>query len=137
MRSFVLMIGAGFLATAPAHAQDAAAGAKVFAQCKACHQIGENAKNAVGPVLNGLFGSQVALANGNVVTADATYIRESILNPTAKVVQGYAPIMPTFQGQVSEEQLLALIEYIKSLPTGTSAPGASTPGPAVPTGQVK
>ena len=60
----------------------------------------------------------------DAVLVDDTYVRESILNPTAKIVQGFAPIMPTFQGQVSEEQLLALIEYIKSLPPGQSAPGA-------------
>ena len=111
-------------------------GEKLFTQlaCITCHRADSQGR---GPVLNGLFGSSVQLANGNVVTADATYIRESILNPTAKVVQGFPPIMPTFQGQVSEEQLLTLIEYIKSLPAGTSAPGARTPGPAVPAGRVK
>ena len=77
-----------------------------------------------GPVLNGLFGSQVKLANGETVVANNDYIRESILNPQAKIVAGFPPIMPTFQGQVSEEQLLALTEYIKSLPAGKSAPGA-------------
>ena len=74
-------------------------------------------------MLNGLFGSQVTLANGEKVVADNGYIRESILNPQAKIVAGFPPIMPTFQGQVSEEQLLALTEYIKSLPPGKSAPG--------------
>ena len=54
MRSLVLMLGAGIFAIVPGHAQDAASGEKIFVQCKACHQIGENAKNAVGPVLNGL-----------------------------------------------------------------------------------
>ena len=76
-----------------------------------------------GPVLNGLFGSTVHLASGETVTANEAYIRESILNPTAKVVAGFPPIMPTFQGQVSEEQLLSLTEYIKALPAGKSAPG--------------
>ena len=66
--------------------------------------------------MNGLFGSTVHLASGETITADEAYIRESILNPTAKVVTGFAPIMPTFQGQVSEEQLLSLTEYIKALP---------------------
>ena len=61
------------------------------------------------------------------MTADEAYIRESILNPTAKVVSGFAPIMPTFQGQVSEEQLLSSTEFIKALPAGKSAPGV---GPA-------
>ena len=67
------------------------------------------------------------LANGNTVTADASYIRESILNPTAKIVAGYQPLMPTFQGQVTEEQLLALTEYIKGLPAAQRAPGAAAP----------
>jgi len=49
------------------------------------------------------------------VIADEAYIRESILMPAAKITAGYQPIMPTFQGQVSEEQLLALVEYVKSL----------------------
>jgi cytochrome c oxidase subunit 2 len=57
----------------------------------------------------------VQLQNGEVVRADETYIRESILNPRAKVVAGYPPIMPAFQGQISEEGLLQLIAYIKSL----------------------
>src|SRR5262245_60723493 len=54
-----------------------------------------------GPVLNGLLGSTVHLNNGNTLTADTAYVRESILNPTAKVVAGFQPIMPTFQGQVT------------------------------------
>jgi cytochrome c oxidase subunit II len=82
-------------------------------------------------VLNGLFGSTVQLASGETATADADYIRESILNPTAKIVAGFQPIMPTFQGQVTEEQLLALTEYIKALPAGKSAPGVGV-APAAP-----
>jgi cytochrome c oxidase subunit 2 len=74
----------------------------------------------------------VRLANGERVVADAEYIRESILEPAAKIVEGYPPIMPTFQGQVSEEQLLALTEYIRSL----SRPGGTAPagGTAAPSG---
>jgi cytochrome c len=59
MRSFILVLGAEILAIIPGYAQDAASGEKIFVQCKACHQIGENAKNAVGPVLNGLFGRRL------------------------------------------------------------------------------
>ena len=55
------------------------------------------------------------LADGNTITADDSYIRESILSPTAKLVAGYQPLMPTFQGQLTEEQILALTTYIKSL----------------------
>jgi cytochrome c oxidase subunit 2 len=84
-------------------------------------------------VLNGLLGSTVHLANGNTLTADPAYVRESILNPTAKVLAGFQPIMPTFQGQVTEEQILALTEFIKSMPAlpagsgGTGAVPAQTP----------
>jgi len=57
----------------------------------------------------------VALQNGETVTVDEAYVRESILQPAAKITAGFQPIMPTFQGLVSEEQLLELIEYVKSL----------------------
>ena len=63
----------------------------------------------------GVFGKQVQLDDGRTVIADENYIRESILNPGAKVVAGFKPIMPTFQGQVSEESLMALVAYVKSL----------------------
>jgi cytochrome c oxidase subunit II len=107
-------------------------GEKLFTQfaCVTCHRADSQGR---GPLLNGVFGRAVSLANGNTVIADAAYVRESVLNPTAKVVAGFAPIMPTFQGQVSEEQLLALTEYIKSLPTLQQVPGAhATPPPTAP-----
>jgi cytochrome c oxidase subunit 2 len=106
-------------------------GEKLFTQfaCVTCHRADSAGR---GPLLNGVFGHTVSLANGNTVTADAAYVRESILNPTAKVVAGYAPIMPTFQGQVSEEQLLALTEYIKSLSTLQQVPGAQATPPTAP-----
>jgi cytochrome c oxidase subunit 2 len=108
----------------------AQAGEKLFTDlaCVTCHSAGSGQR---GPMLNGVFGSTVQLASGGTVTADVGYIRESILNPQAKVVAGYPPIMPTFQGQVSEEQLLALTEYIRSLPPSgreqvpPAAPGQS------------
>jgi len=89
----------------------AEAGAVLYQQyaCSTCHGTGR------GPSFVGLYGSPVKLNNGQTVMADDTYIRESILNPSAKVVAGYTPIMPTFQGQLSEEQILQLIAYIKSL----------------------
>jgi cytochrome c oxidase subunit 2 len=62
-----------------------------------------------------LFGKTVRLQNGQSVVADETYLRESILRPAAKVVAGYQPIMPTFEGQVGEEGVLQLIAYLKSL----------------------
>src|SRR5229473_283493 len=81
-----------------------------------------------GPALIGLFGSKVVLNNGQTLTADEGYLRESILNPQAKIVTGFGPIMPSFQGQVNEEQLLQLVAYVKSL--STSKP-ETPPGPAV------
>jgi cytochrome c oxidase subunit II len=90
-------------------------GEALFAQyrCQNCHHEGTGLQ---GPSLHGLYGGQAALADGKVVTADETYLRESIVDPTAKVAAGYAPLMPTYQGQLSEEQMFQLIEYIKSLP---------------------
>ena len=92
----------------------AASGEKLFQQlaCNTCHKSDGTGR---GPALQGVFGKTVQLANGQKVTADEAYIRESITNPKAKVVAGYDAIMPTFQGQVSEEQLLQLIAYIRSL----------------------
>ncbi|MBI3653487.1 MAG: cytochrome c oxidase subunit II [Acidobacteria bacterium] len=80
--------------------------------CNSCHKSDQSGR---GPALEGIFGKQQALQGGQTVLADENYIRESILNPRAKVVAGYDPVMPTFQGLVSEEQLLQLIAYVKSL----------------------
>ena len=66
-------------------------------------------------MLAGVFGSTVQLMDGRKVVADENYIRESIVNPQAKIVLGYQPIMPTSQGMVSEENLLQLIAYLKTL----------------------
>ncbi len=101
----------------------ASAGGKLFADlaCNTCHRPDAQGR---GPVLDGLFGRQVALQDGATVTADEAYIRESILTPSAKIVAGFQPIMPTFQGLVTEEQLLELIEYVKSLKSQTEQPTA-------------
>ena len=87
--------------------------------CNTCHT--EDATGR-GPVLLGLYGSTVTLSNNATVVADDNYIRESILNPQAKIVKGFGPIMPTFQGQVNEDDLLKLLAYVRSL----SAPQAGT-----------
>jgi cytochrome c oxidase subunit 2 len=81
----------------------------------ACHTCHADDAAGRGPSLRGLFGSQVKLADGATAVADEAYLRESILNPQAKLVAGYQPLMPTFQGLVNEETLMGLIEYIKSL----------------------
>lgn len=92
----------------------AAAGEVLFQRmgCSTCHRPDNT---GLGPSLVGLFGRPVKLSTGRTVTADEGYVRESILTPHAKIVAGYQPIMPTFKGQVSEEGLLQIIAYIKSL----------------------
>jgi cytochrome c oxidase subunit II len=106
-----------------------AAGEKIFAElgCPICHRSDTRGR---GPDLLGVFGKPVRLEDGRTVIADENYIRESILDPGAKVVQGFKPNMPTFQGLVSEEQLNALIAYVKSL-SPSAQPGA--PAVVVPT----
>ena len=69
----------------------------------------------IGPFSGGLFGRPVQLQSGQVVTADEAYLREAILDPGAKVVAGYENIMPTFKGLVTEEGILDLVAYIRSL----------------------
>jgi cytochrome c oxidase subunit II len=102
----------------------ASAGEKLFQDlaCNTCHRPDAQGR---GPVLQGLFGKAVTLQSGETVTVDEAYVRESILHPTAKVASGFQPIMPTFQGLVTEDQLLELIEYVKSL---SAAPAAQTTG---------
>jgi len=99
----------------------AAAGEKLFQDlaCVTCHRADSQGR---GPMLQGLFGKTVQLQNGETVVADEAYVRESILRPSAKITAGYQPIMPTFQGLISEEQLLELIEYVKSLHTQPQTP---------------
>jgi cytochrome c oxidase subunit 2 len=96
------------------------AGAKLFEDlaCVNCHKEDGSGRC---PSLKGLFGQTVLLTGGATVEADEAYVRESILDPAAKVVDGYQPLMPTFRGQVTEEDVVELIEYVKSLapkPTG-------------------
>ena len=105
-----------------------ASGAELFEQlgCTTCHQTGAGGVVARAPRLEGLAGNQVRLADGSTIVADDNYIRESILNPTAKVVAGWQPIMPTYQGQVTEEQLSELISYVRTL--GGSEQGSPEAG---------
>jgi cytochrome c oxidase subunit II len=117
----------------------ASAGEKLFADlaCNTCHRPDSQGR---GPVLDGLFGKTVALQNGDMVAVDEDYVRESILNPAAKIAAGYQPIMPTFQGLVTEDQLLQLVEYVKSLqrqpevPTARPLPAGPATGEATPAG---
>jgi cytochrome c oxidase subunit 2 len=89
-------------------------GERLFASlsCSACHNARPNAR---GPSLANVYGSKLTLSNGQAITADDAYLRQSILNPSQHITQGYAPIMPTYQGQISEEGVIALVEFIKNL----------------------
>lgn len=107
-----------------------ATGAKLFTEkaCVTCH-LSDGTGRA--PSLNGVYGANVLLSDGSIVTADDAYIRESILQPAAKIVARYPPVMPTFQGQLTEEQILDLTAYIKSLqsqPVPAKGYGIAPPG---------
>jgi len=103
----------------------AVTGQKLFSElgCSTCHRFDTQGR---GPNLAGVFGKPVMLEDGRSVVADENYVRESILEPGTKIVRGFKPVMPTFQGQLSDEQLSALVAYVKSLSqsqTGQPAPG--------------
>ena len=105
-------------------------GQKLFESlaCNNCHKSDHTGRC---PSLEGVYGSNVKLTTGATVKADEAYIRESILNPEAKIVAGYEPVMPTFQGLVTEDQVLQLIEYVRSIGPKTPAGAAPTsPAPA-------
>ena len=92
----------------------AAQGAQLFRQygCSGCHVPGGTVR---APLLKGLFGSPVPLSDGKVVMADEAYVRDSILNPKAQVAAGYQPVMPTYAGQIGEDDLAKLVAYIQSI----------------------
>ncbi len=94
----------------------AEAGAKLFAKygCGSCHNVKEK-KRLIGPPLRGLFGHEVKLAGGGTVVADENYLRESILDPAKKIVEGYPPVMTVFKGMISDDEITKIIEYLKSL----------------------
>src|SRR5690606_34321174 len=112
--------GTGGPAVPPAQAGEALFSSSDTA-CSTCHT---GMASAIGPNLAGLYGSEVRLADGRTVLADDNYLRESIMVPFAKVVQGYQPVMPPFQGRITEEQLMQLIAYIKTLKPAEGAPAA-------------
>jgi cytochrome c oxidase subunit II len=106
-------------------------GAQLFQQlaCNSCHL---DTGQGRGPALKDVFGKPVELADGSTVMADEAYLRESILNSQAKIVKGFQPLMPTFQGLISEEGLVALIEHVKSLSPNATTAAASPATPAAP-----
>jgi cytochrome c len=128
MRLFVLSAALLLTGLGGAQAQDAAAGEKVFAQCRACHQIGETAKNAVGPVLNGLFGRKSGSVEGynyspanknSGITWDEATFREYIKDPKAKI-PGTKMI---YAGLKDEQRVTDLVAYLKQFDaSGKKAP---------------
>jgi cytochrome c oxidase subunit 2 len=120
-----------WLAGGPPPESPVAAGERLFTEmgCITCHKP-DSAQRA--PMLGGIFGKQVLLTTGATVTVDDVYIRESVVNPVAKVVAGYQPVMPTFQGQLSEEQLIALVAYVRTQQAASAgAPAAGAPATPV------
>jgi cytochrome c oxidase subunit 2 len=103
-------------------------GARLFDSmaCNSCHL---DTGRGRGPSLKDIVGTTVTLQDGSTVVVDDTYLRESILTSQAKIVQGFQPLMPTFQGLISEENLVALIEHVKSLsPKATTAAAPASAG---------
>jgi cytochrome c oxidase subunit 2 len=126
-----------WLASGQAEGSLASAGGKLFRDlaCNTCHRSDAQGR---GPVLDGLFGKTVTLQSGETIAVDEAYVRESIVNPNERITAGFQPIMPAYQGQVNEEQMLELIEYIRALGTGSAPPsvrsdsGGPRPGENTP-----
>ena len=100
-------------AAKPASLADVGVGLYNSKGCSACHSV--TGSVLVGPSFKGIFGQTIELADGKKAVVDENYIRESIMEPQAKLVKGFQPIMPTFKGQLKDEEVNALIAYIKSL----------------------
>lgn len=109
----------------------AAAGEKLFLSygCSGCHGLNSRVQ---APPLEGVYGHQVPLDKKQFVVADDAYIRDSILLPEAQIVAGYRPIMPSYKGRISEDELLQIIEYIKSLGTTGAGPAGTSENSRVP-----
>ena len=119
-------------------------GERLFASM-GCNQCHSGTAAARGPNLAGVYGSKLTLSDGSQMLVDEAYLRDAILNPSEHVTAGFAPIMPTYQGQISEDGLIDLVEYIKGLQSNyrvqqtlvtstsdeaapkTPAPGTTTP----------
>lgn len=135
------MLGRVRVLTAPAYAtwleaggRSPAGGAKlaeagraaaVKHACLACHTVDGRAH--IGPSWRGLFGSSVELTNGQHVTADAEYLTRAMMDPAAEIVAGYRAVMPTYLGSLSQPEVAAILEYIRSLPSVAPVPSVSLP----------
>jgi cytochrome c oxidase subunit 2 len=106
-------------------------GAKLYSDlaCSTCHL---DTGTGRGPSLKDILGKTETMADGTTVVVDEAYLRESILNSQAKIVKGFQPLMPTFQGLISEENLVALIEHVKSMSPNATTTTAAAPTPAAP-----
>jgi cytochrome c oxidase subunit 2 len=101
----------------------AASGRELF-ETKACITCHRSDTAARAPILDGIYGHEQKLVGGKIAMVDDGYIRESIMDPQEKIVEGYQPIMPTYKGQLSEDELRELIMYIKSLSDESSSASA-------------
>lgn len=127
-RDYQVWLSAGGAAAGPpAGASLAEAGEELFQNlgCSSCHRMDDS---GVGPPLAGLFGQPVPLESGEIVIADEAYIRESIYFPQEKIVAGYPPVMPAYEGQISEEEMLQLVAYITSLADADTDTSETTEG---------
>ena len=97
--------------------------------CFSCHTV--DGQKHVGPTWSKLYGSDVALANGQHAVADAAYLTEAMMDPAARVVLGYAPVMPTYLGSLDSAETAAIVEYIRSLQDAPAAPSVLLPSVAV------
>lgn len=109
-----------WLATGRPEGSLVSVGGKLF-QDLACHTCHRSDTQGRGPLLDGLFGKTVSLQSGATQVVDEAYLRDSIVNPNGKITAGFQPVMPAYQGLISEEGLLSLIEYMKSLERPGSA----------------
>jgi len=100
--------------------------------CSTCHRFDVQGR---GPNLQGIYNKPVLLEDGRTVIADENYVRESILNPAAKIVSGFKPVMPTFQGILNEEQVNSLVAYVKSLSQPSTGTAELQNQPSAPPGQ--
>ena len=108
--------GSGSVATPAGGLTGVALGQAVVSRsgCLACHSTGAQAPNAIGPSWKGLAGKTETLQDGSTVTVDDAYLRESIVNPNAKIVRGFQPVMPPFNS-LRPEEVDAVVEYIKTI----------------------
>src|SRR5215207_6959928 len=129
MRSFIPALLLLAASSGASLAQDAAAGEKVFTQCRACHQIGETAKNAVGPILNGLFGRKAGSVEGysyspanknSGITWDEATFREYIKDPKAKI-PGTKMIFPGLKDEKRIDDLVAFLKQFDASGKKTAA----------------